>query len=142
MIAFGLGICIFGIFVALTAIMVVFLGNTSTAVPALLAPLALGLPVVALLGYAVFTRHRALGTPMSAIRACPGWLLAALAVLMSVVMIAVLAIWLTVRATGEPLPPRFHLPVFALAAFSLMAGLFSGLLVLRTRALSDQLPIE
>ncbi|MCC5869480.1 MAG: hypothetical protein JJU27_13325 [Gammaproteobacteria bacterium] len=134
MIALGLGISIFGIFIALTAIMVVFMGNTSGAVPALLSPLVLGLPVVAVLGVSVFTRHRDLATPMSALRACPGWLIAALAVLMSVVMIAVLAIWLTVRATGEPLPAQFHLPVFALAAFSVSAGLFSGLLVLREQS--------
>ncbi len=134
MIALGLGMSVFGIFVALTAIMVVFMGAVSQIVPALLAPLAMGLPAVALLGVVVFTRYRALASPMAALRACPGWLIVALAVLMSVVMIAVLAIWLTVRATGEPLPPRFHLPVFALAVFSLTAGLFSGLLVLRGRA--------
>lgn len=134
MIALGLGISIFGIFVALTAIMVVFMGNASGAVPALLSPLLLGLPAVAVLGVAVFARHRDLATPMGALRACPGWLIAALAVLMSVVMIAVLAIWLTVRSTGEPLPARFHLPVFALAAFSVTVGLFSGLLVLRERS--------
>lgn len=132
MIALGLGISIFGIFVALTAVMVVFMGNSGGAVCALLSPLALGLPAVALIGISVFTRHRDLGTPMDALRACPGWLIAALAVLMSVVMIAVLAIWLTVRSTGEPLPPRFYLPVFALAAFSVTLGLFSGLMVRRT----------
>jgi hypothetical protein len=130
-IALGLSISIFGIFIALTAIMVVFMGTTGGAVPALLSPLAIGLPAVGLVAYSAFGRHRALGGPLAALRACPGWLIAALAMLMAVVMIAALAIWLTVRSTGEPLPGRFHLPVLALAAFAVTAGMFSGLVVLK-----------
>lgn len=132
MIALGLSLSIFGIFVALTAIMVVFMGNTSAAVPALLSPLAIGLPAVALVAALAFTRNPELGGPMAALRACPAWLIVALAVLMSVVMIAVLAIWLTVRYSGEPLPARFYLPVLALAAFLVTAGLFSGLIRLQS----------
>ncbi len=133
MIALGLALSIFGIFVALTAVMVVFMGTEGAAVPALLTPLVLGLPAVLLLTVSVFRRHRLLGGPLAALRACPGWLIAALAVLLAVVLIAVLAIWLTVRFGGETLPPRFHLPVLALAAFAVTTGLFSGLIQLKHR---------
>ncbi|TVQ48721.1 MAG: hypothetical protein EA371_05270 [Gammaproteobacteria bacterium] len=133
MIALGLALSIFGIFVALTAIMVVFMGTEGAAVPALLSPLVLGLPAVVLVAVAVLRRHRHLGGPLAALRACPGWLIAALALLMAVVLIAVLAIWLAIHFSGEPLPPRFHLPVLALAAFVLTTGLFSGLIQLKQR---------
>ncbi|MCC5862021.1 MAG: hypothetical protein JJT93_08955 [Gammaproteobacteria bacterium] len=133
MIALGLALSIFGIFVALTAIMVVFMGTEGAAVPALLWPLVLGVPAVVLVAVAVFRRHRPLAGPLAALGACPGWLIAALAVLMAVVLIAVLAIWLTVRFGGEPLPPRFYLPVLALAAFAVTTGLFSGLIQLKQR---------
>jgi len=132
-IALGLGLSIFGIFVALTAIMLVFMGIAGAAVPATLLPLLLGVPAVTLLAVAAFARNRALGGPATALRVCPNWLIATLAVLMAVVMIAALAIWLAIRATGESLPPRFHLPVLALAVFSLTLGLFAGLTVLQER---------
>lgn len=132
MLGFGVALSIGGVFVALLAIMVIFMGNEGAAVPLLLVPLLGALPLTAALAALALWRQRVRGGLLPALQACPTWLIVMLGVLLSVLGIAVLALWLATAATGEPLPPRFHLPVLALAVNGVTLGVFAGLLARRS----------
>lgn len=136
MLGLGIGLSIAGVLFSLMAIMVVFMGNEGAAVPSLLIPLLLGLPLTALLAAATFRYWPGIGV-RRALRACPGWVYAMIGVLASVLAIALLALFIATRTLGESMPPRFHLPVATLAWYALSLGLFAGLVSLRERFRED-----
>ncbi len=136
MLGLGIGLSIAGVLFSLMAIMVVFMGNEGAAVPALLVPLLVGLPLTALLAVMTLRYWPGIGVKR-ALDACPGWVYVMLGVLASVLGIALLALFIAAHTLGESMPPRFHVPVATLAWYALSLGLFAGLVSLRSQLGAD-----